>query len=777
MVAMESDAKRPEGAAALGVSEAARGAMAPGFLVVGIGASAGSLAALEGLFSAIPSDTEKGMAFVLAQHLAPDHESRLSELVQRYTRMHVFAVEDGMRVEPSRVYVIPPNRNLSLLNGTLALSAPPVSCARQFPIDFFFRSLARECGERAVGVLLSGTGTDGTLGARAIKMGGGLVIAQSAESSAYDGMSRSVIASGTVDYVLPPTEMPARLIAHAAAFASEGRPASSPPSARVKDELERIIGSLRAHTGHDFSQYKQNAIRRRVERRMGLQHIELLSEYCRFLDETPGEATALLRELLIGVTYFFRDPTAFAALEGQLVSRVLASRSSTIRVWVPACATGEEAYSIAILLYEGARRGCELQVFATDVDPKALEVARAGVYPASIARDVGAERLARHFSPLADGRYQVRRAIRDVLFFSEQDVTREPPFSKLDLLSCRNLMIYLNAEMQRRLIPLFHYALNPGGILFLGAAETVGEFVDLFSMTDRQAKLYRRRDGAYGIARLSFGRVFTSAGAGSPARSSFQSRRAGVFVHEGHTGPAPLEPDRELAPGAESPPVAEDARVLALWQEFRERDECAQAAREQMQTANDELQASLEQLQSTNEELQSANEQLETSRSQIQLMNERLSLVNAELQSKVVDLACLNDALNNLLAGAGIGTLFVDRKCCIRRFTSAVTRFIDLEPADIGRPLRLVVANRVEYDRLVADVEAVLGAFASGRIQVVMRAGMRCLLRIRPDITSEGAIEGAAITFSALKLAKDVSATFASSAFVEADFQDMQNGG
>jgi hypothetical protein len=330
-------------------------------------------------------------------------------------------------------------------------------------------------------------------------------------------------------------------------------------------------------------------------------------------------------------------------------------------------------------------------------------------------------------------------------------------------------MIYLRAEPQRRLIPLFHYALNPGGLLFLGASETVGEFVDLFSTTDCQAKLYRRRDGACGEAGLSLGRAFAAAREGRQERGSFQLRRARALEQEGHTGRAPLEPGRAFEPGAESPSPAEEARVRALCKEFRERDECSQVAQEQLQTAHDALLVSLEQLQATNERLQATNEQLEASKNQLHSMNERLHLINAELQSKVVELARFDDDLNNLLAGTGVGTLFVDRNCCVRRFTAAVTRFIAFAPTDIGRPLREVVAHLGEYDRLVADVEAVLNSLAPGKTQVLMRAGVRCLLRFRPYLTSESTIEGAVVTFSELKLAEDVSATFART-FVEADF-------
>ena len=370
----------------------------------------------------------------------------------------------------------------------------------RLPIDFFFRSLAQDQRERAICIVLSGTGSDGTLGVRAIKGEGGMVMAQNPESTEYDGMPRSAIATGLVDYVLPPAEMPAQLIAYVAhAFGKTSRPVS-PPAPKAEDALKKIFLLLRAQTGHDFSQYKQSTIVRRVERRMAVHQIERLDEYVRYLQQTPAEVEALFRDLLIGVTSFFRDPEAFEALQEQVIPRLFAGKpaGAVIRVWVPGCSTGEEAYSIAILLQErmeALKQSLKVQVFATDIDRRAIDCARAGVYPASIAADVSPERLARFFAQEPDGSaYRIQKGIRDMLIFSEQDVIKDPPFSKLDLISCRNLLIYMGGELQKKLIPLFHYALNPGGMLFLGTSETVGEFADLFATLDRKSKLYQRRE-------------------------------------------------------------------------------------------------------------------------------------------------------------------------------------------------------------------------------------------------------------------------------------------
>jgi two-component system CheB/CheR fusion protein len=477
------------------------------FPIVGIGASAGGLAAFEAFFSGMPANIDPGMAFVLVQHLAPDHKSILSDLVKRYTRMQVFEVEDGMAVKPNCAYIIPPNRDMALLNGALQLLEPAAPRGHRLPIDFFFRSLAQDQHERAICIVLSGTGSDGTLGARAVKGEGGMAMAQNPASTEYDGMPRSAIATGLMDYVLPPAEMPAQLIAYARhAFGKTLRPVHA-PTPKGEDALKKIAVLLRAQTGHDFSLYKQSTITRRVGRRMAVQQIERLDGYVRYLQHTPAEVEALFRDLLIGVTSFFRDPQAFEALQEQVIPRLFDHQhaGAGVRVWVPGCSTGEEAYSIAMLLQEhrqDLKQNLKVQVFATDIDRQAIEQARAGVYPASIAADVSPQRLGRFFSLEADGgAYRIHKGIRDLLVFSEQDVIQDPPFSRLDLISCRNLLIYMGGELHKELIPLFHYALNPGGVLFLGTSETVGGFTDLFATLDRKSRLYQRKEDSYSAHR------------------------------------------------------------------------------------------------------------------------------------------------------------------------------------------------------------------------------------------------------------------------------------
>jgi two-component system CheB/CheR fusion protein len=459
------------------------------FTIVGIGASAGGLAAFEAFFSAIPDGTEPGMAFVLVQHLDPNHESILTDLIGRYTRMPVYEVKDGMVVQPNCVYVIPPNRDMTLEYGTLQLQEPAEPHGHRLPIDLFFRSLALSKQEQAIGIILSGTGSDGTLGVRAIKAEGGMVMAQSPESGEYDGMPRSAIATGLVDYILPPAEMPNQLIAYVTQVFGK-RPKTAP---RAEDSMIKIFNLLRIQTGHDFSHYKQNTIIRRMERRMAINNIKSVDEYVHYLELKPAEVEALFRDLLIGVTSFFRNPAAFEALQKKVIPYLFTDKhpDSTIRIWVPGCSTGEEAYSIGILCQEHIellKQFFKIQIFATDIDSRAIEEARRGIYPPIISIDVSPERLKRFFTLDPDGNYRIHRSIRDMVLFSEHDITKDPSFSKLDLISCRNVLIYMDRELQKRLISLFHYSLNPGGFLLLGSSETVGEFENLFGTLDLKSR-------------------------------------------------------------------------------------------------------------------------------------------------------------------------------------------------------------------------------------------------------------------------------------------------
>jgi two-component system CheB/CheR fusion protein len=461
------------------------------FPIVGIGASAGGLAALGEFFAPAPLDI--GVAFVVVSHQPSGHVSLLPDLLRKHTAMPVVEATDGMRVAPNHVYLSTPGRTLAMLQGVLHVMDPDSDGRVALPIDYFFRSLADDQGDRAIGVILSGTGTDGTLGLKAIKAHAGMTMAQEAQTAKYAGMPESAIRSGVVDYVRPAGSMveQIRTFLTGAAGRDAQRLAGDSPA------LGRIFVALRDRTGHDFSVHKASTSRRRIERRMNVHQIETIEEYLRYLQVNPKEVDALFRELLIGVTSFFRDPAAFDALAGKGLPKLLDSRpdGTDVRVWVPACSTGEEAYSIAILLRESLdaqERSLRVQIFATDLDRAAIEIARAGVYPSGIATDLTPERLRRWFVQEEDSHYRVTKDIRDLVIFAPHDLLMDPPFTKLDLLSCRNLLIYLESRAQRRLMPLFHYALKPTGLLFLGASESIDRHEDLFSTVDRKWKIFRR---------------------------------------------------------------------------------------------------------------------------------------------------------------------------------------------------------------------------------------------------------------------------------------------
>ncbi|MGM0421151.1 MAG: chemotaxis protein CheB [Bacillota bacterium] len=471
------------------------------FPIVGIGASAGGLEAFKEFFSGIPEDTEPDMAFVLVQHLSPDHESSLTDIVRNFTSMKVSEVKDGMRVECNSVYIIPPNYDMIFLDGVLKLKEPAAPRGHRMPIDVFFRSLAQGQSERSVCIILSGTGSDGTLGLRAIKGEGGMAMVQKPDTAKYEGMPNSAIATGLVDYELPPAEMPNKLAAYVSrAFGDRER--SGREQQGEEKILKKVFIALRNQTGHDFSQYKQSTIHRRIQHRMSVQQIETLDRYVKYLQQTPEEVENLFRDLLIGVTSFFRDPEAFEVLETEVIPDLLAAKreSGILRLWVPACSTGEEAYSIAILIAECQDRhnqSLKVQIFATDIDSRAIVVARRGLYPASIAEDVSQERLSKFFKAEDDGKiYRIQKRIREMVIFSEQNLIEDPPFSRLDLISCRNLLIYMQKDLQKKIISLFSYALNPGGYLFLGTSETLGDSHVYFSAVDSKLKLYQLKEDA-----------------------------------------------------------------------------------------------------------------------------------------------------------------------------------------------------------------------------------------------------------------------------------------
>ena len=509
-------ARRPKKTVPLVEKEAPTPQTDVSFPIVGIGASAGGFEALEQFMGHVPAGS--GMAFVVIQHLDPTRKGLMAELLQRCTRMKVVQVKDRTRVSPDRVYVIPPNKDMSILHGVLHLFEPSAKRGLRLPIDFFLRSLALDRQHQGIGVVLSGMGSDGTLGLRDIKEKGGLTLAQEPASAKFDSMPRSVIDAGLADIVAPVEELPARILAYLDRTPHAAKPEAE-LEAKMSGALEKILILLRTRTGHDFSYYKKNTLYRRVERRMGIHQIEKIGTYVRFLHENPVELDLLFKEFLIGVTSFFRDPLAWQILRDETLPALLASRpAGLLRAWVAGCSTGEEAYTLAIVFREvmeklKPRKSFKLQIFASDLDRDAIDKARQGVFPENICADVSPEQLRRYFTKEERG-YRVRAEIRESVIFSPHSLIKDPPFTKLDLLSCRNLLIYLAPEMQKKLFPLFHYSLNPGGILLLGNAETVGHFTDLFATANGKSRIFRRVESAVRPEPIEFPSSFAPGMAG-----------------------------------------------------------------------------------------------------------------------------------------------------------------------------------------------------------------------------------------------------------------------
>jgi two-component system CheB/CheR fusion protein len=464
--------------------------------IVAVGASAGGLEAIQELLRALPNDT--GMGFVIVQHLSPTHESMLPEILARSTEMEVVEVEDEPSVEPNRLYVIPPNRSMGIAGGVLSLLPRPEGGMQHRPVDQFFSALAEDRGHRAIGVVLSGTGSDGTRGVQAIKAQGGITFAQDATAQ-QDSMPRSAIASGCVDFVLAPRDI-AEEIVRIAHHPFIGVAGGAPPEERAgRTNLERIFGMLRQVTGVDFTHYKFNTLFRRITRRAVLLKMEGLAEYADHLQRTPVEVEALYQDILISVTSFFRNPESFEALKSKALPRLTQDRprNDPIRTWVVGCSTGEEAYSVAMTIAEylsDAGLMFPVQIYATDLNGVAIDRARAGFYPKAISQDITPERLRRFFVEL-DGGYRISKALRDMCVFARHNALTDPPFSRMDLICCRNLLIYVEPQLQKKLMPVLHYALKPHAFLMLGGAETIGTFRDLFDLEDVRSKLYSKRSG------------------------------------------------------------------------------------------------------------------------------------------------------------------------------------------------------------------------------------------------------------------------------------------
>lgn len=819
---------------------------AESFPIVALGASAGGLEALQVFFDNMPPDS--GMAFVVVQHLNPKSKSMLGAILQKHTQMEVLDADDEMEVQPNRVYLNPAGQDIGIFNGIIQLTDPVKTRGITLPIDHFLRSLARDQGERSLCVILSGTGSDGTLGLKAVKESGGMTIVQDPESAKYDGMPKSAIEAGLADHILPVDKIPLELMSYVQQpyIKPVGKPQTE--EKQFAGYVQKVLMLIRSVTGRDFTGYKQSTIHRRIKRRMAVHKIEHVADYHRYLQENNAEIYRLFKELLILVTSFFRDTFAYQALAEKVIPQILANHrdGAQIRVWVPGCATGEEAISLAMLFKEGMdklNRHVPLQVFATDVDPEAIQRARTAEYPGAIASEVSPERLERFFI-VKDGSYGLKKDIRDSVVFAVQDLVADPPFSRLDLVSCRNVLIYMDTPLQKKIMSLFHFTLNENGYLFLGTSESIGEFSDLFSPIDVKAKLFKSkklltRQAAPALSSgepLQIGRADLERHKSkvpnvkefvekivldeyAPA-SVLINEKLDVVYSQGPTHryllypkgepssnilrivPDPLrhrlptainkaiiEGDSSVLRGLrlnlEGRPELVDVTVRSLRMTsdtqklvllvFNDRQssnrrrskksceetgpsnveierelqitrESLQATIEEQEAANEELKSTNEELQSTNEELQSMNEEMETAKEELQSTNEELVTVNSELQAKIDEMSDLDNDINNLLASTEIGTIFLNAKLGIKRFTPSMTKLFSLIPTDVGRPIR-DLTTKLSYPNLYKDAQTVLDTLQTKEIEVIAEGGKWFLMRILPYRTKENVIDGVVITF------------------------------
>ena len=739
-----------------------------GFPIVGIGASAGGIDAFHTFFTHMPPDC--GMAFVMILHLPADRKSMLTEILSRWTAMRVREGTNGTLLEPNCVYVPPPHTVVSLAGRHLVVGTAADDEKVSRPIDGFFDALASSLGEQSVGIILSGTGSDGALGLKAIKACGGLTLAQGSDGSApqYAEMPSGAIATGSVDVIAPVEEIPGYLVR------LKGPRTAIPdttPTAASNDALRlEICAIVRAQLGHDFSGYRDKTFLRRVQRRMQVLGATSLEGYVERLRVDHAEVVVLFRDLLIRVTSFFRDEEIFETLEAKVIPRLFANKTADhrARIWIPGCATGEEAYSLAILLREHMDTLTivpKVQIFATDIDESAIGIARLGRYPTTLVTGLSEERRERFFHAFQGG-YVVSKEIRDLCTFSAHNLVRDPPFSRMDLVSCRNLLIYLENELQSAIIPIFHYALVPGGILLLGGSESAAQHSDLFEPLDKAARIYLRRDVAspplhLGLqipnlqSRLSAvdRAVFVSAGDSAAMR-----QRGSPPPNSVEGAPTYAAPRGEKAAAVATSAESGIRRFLRGWfssgsdparlqHDLSVADEQLYALAEEHQTALEELRSTNEELHSVNEELQSTNEELETSKEELQSLNEELHTVNLRLTEKVEELAATNSDLRNLFESTEIATVFLDRHLIVRSFTPAIATLYNLIPSDQGRPLTDIV-SRLDYDHLREDIGQVLSTLEplERRIARADRS-MHYIMRILPYREPDSTVTGVLVTF------------------------------
>lgn len=826
--------------------------MTTDFFVAGIGASAGGLEALEQFFSNMPP--VDNLAFVVIQHLSPDYESFMPELLSRHTKMKVHQIQNGMALSPGCIFLNPPKYNVIISEGHFLLIDQELVQRINLAIDTFFDSLAVNIGEKSIGIILSGTGSDGTRGCRSIKEAGGIVMVQDAISAKFNGMPKSVISTNIYDYILSPCFMPDELLKYTGQPSLiSTRPAEKPKQDEGPETLKIIFNIIQKRFLIDFNLYKPSTVLRCVDRRMRINQIQDPDSYLQYIMESPDEEERLYNSLLIGVTRFFRDEEAYAVIKNKVIPEIINGKldNSTIRVWVAGCSTGEEPYSLAILFKEymdSIHKNINVKIFATDIDNKAIEYASAGVYPDSISHDVSLERLNRYFIKNKDV-YQVTKAIREMVIFSFHNVISNPPFIKINLLSCRNLLIYFQPKLQARILSTFQFALDTNGYMFLGNSETTGELGTYFSTIDAKWKIFQKTEtkrrpltddtsiitadmkvvtskpgndyftrrvrndwemddiyenlieeclpssvivdengelvqvcgDAGKFLKVPRGRVYydiqkmvpqeLSTALGT-AINKVKSQKAAVTytnikVKAGEenisinlivkplltkrNGSFVLVTFQEIINSVHPGEYVENydtvsklhERIADLEQELRYTKVNLQTSSEEIQSANEELLVSNEELHSTNEELQSVNEEL--------------IVVNTRYQYKIQELADLNNDMTNFLNSTTIGTVFLDTNMCVRKFTSAITKEINLIESDIGRPISHISCN-LKCENLAEEARTVMNSLTPSEKEVRSTGGNWYLLKFAPYRTNENIIKGVVISLvdiSARKQAED----------------------
>jgi len=719
---------------------------------VGIGASAGGLESLEIFFRHVKADI--GLSFVVIQHLSPDFKSMMGELLARETTMRIKLAEEGDDLENETIYLIPPGKQMIVQQGCLRLRDRDLTKGHALPVDDFLSSLAKDKGNRAIAIILSGSGSDGSRGITQIHEHGGLVIAESLETAKFDGMPSSAQATGAVHLVLKPSEIPSALaqydgdsqrLIEQAAFTTTGD--GGLPDFAEYSEIAPIVDLFRTSFHMDFTNYRETTVVRRIRRRMDLMGIGAHADYLRQLKNKPEELHALYKDLLIGVTQFFRDPEVFQYLIQEKFSELISQRAKEgagIRAWVAGCATGEEAYTIAISLKEAMQR-CQttipVKLFATDVDRQSIDFASRGVYNASVQQQLPAEYLEKYFVPHPEG-FQISPSIRKEIIFSPHNVLSDTPFTDLDFVSCRNLLIYFKPQAQNRAISLFHFSLRVGGVLLLGGSESTGALAGEFQSLNERNRVFQKKRSIHLVRNLKIPNGLSlirqqqrtsdlTAGPGfAQAKPTKLLNRPSNLIQSVKFSGANGD-DLDAANGDD--PEGSQDQILKL-------RTALQSSRNNLESTIEELQASNEELQATNEELIASNEQLQSANEELHSLNEELYSVNAELQRKIEELAELNRDMNHLLENTNTAIIFLDKNLRIRRFTSQVSHVFDLVPNDIGRSIE-TFASRLKIENLAGLLRSVVETGEAMEQEILDVMGPSYLMKILPYL-ADGQMAG-----------------------------------